>query len=166
MVSEEHKKLTSMGCKYLKSHNFGVVIEELYCSGSRERTDVFGLRSTCSVVIEVKVSRNDFLADAKKPERQSGGLGNYRFYLCPEGLLQPSDMPPKWGLLYAVGNKVVEIVKPSGNMWPPLVRDPQVERYAEDWRLFQHESDIWAERSALYSFARKAKVKRPTQTAC
>ncbi|MAA94933.1 MAG: adenylosuccinate synthase [Rheinheimera sp.] len=53
-----------------------------------------------SVVIEVKMSRTDFLADRHKPHRQSGGVGNWRYYLCPEGIINPEDLPEKWGLLW------------------------------------------------------------------
>lgn len=54
-----------------------------------------------SVVVEVKVSRADFLADASKPHRIDGatGMGAYRYYLVPEGIIVPGDLPPKWGLV-------------------------------------------------------------------
>lgn len=56
-------------------------------------------------LIEVKTSRADFLADAKKSHRQcstpDAALGNWRFYLCSEGLIEPAELPEKWGLLWA-----------------------------------------------------------------
>lgn len=27
-------------------------------------------------------------------------MGNYRYYICPENLIQKADLPPKWGLIY------------------------------------------------------------------
>ena len=72
-----------------------------------ERADAWGYRlfgNSCpgSFLVEVKISRSDFLADAKKPHRNGKklGMGNYRYYLCPEGLLYPDDLPEKWGLIW------------------------------------------------------------------
>lgn len=54
-----------------------------------------------SVLVEVKVSRADFLADAKKPHRRAPeeGMGTYRYYMAPEGLIALADLPEKWGLV-------------------------------------------------------------------
>ncbi len=32
-------------------------------------------------------------------------LGNYRYYLCPEGVIDESEIPDKWGLLLYEGVK-------------------------------------------------------------
>ncbi|MPQ69326.1 hypothetical protein [Pseudomonas sp. MWU12-2323] len=156
-TSDEHHRLTKQGASWLRKNGFGVVATELTCFGSREQPDVVGFRSDCSALVEVKVSRADFLADQKKPERStSGGIGIYRFYLCPEGLIRPEDLPAKWGLLYAKGRSVVAVVKPQGNLWPPLEKQPPAaEAPIGDWREFQHVPDARAERSALYSIARR-----------
>jgi hypothetical protein len=64
-----------------------------------------------SIVLEAKVSRADFLADAKKPHRQPGkGLGRWRYYLCPEGLISPDELPLGWGLLYASERGVIQAI--------------------------------------------------------
>ena len=156
MASEAHVLLTELGARWLKKHNFGVISTELACSGARERPDVVGFRSDCSAIIEVKVSRADFFADRAKPERSSGGVGVYRFYLCPEGLLAPSDLPPRWGLLVAVGRKVSAVVAPIGNLWSPWGKAQP----GSDWALFQHEPDIYAERQMLYSISRRLSSRR------
>jgi hypothetical protein len=54
-----------------------------------------------SVLVEVKVSRGDFLADAKKPHRKVGveGMGTYRYYMAPEGVISTADLPAMWGLI-------------------------------------------------------------------
>lgn len=149
-TSEEHKRLTQQGAKWFRQNGFGVVATELTCSRSREQPDVIAFRSSCSAIIEVKVSRSDFLADRKKPERYTGGLGTYRFYLCPEGLIAPSELPVGWGLLYAKGRSVEAVVKPQGNIWP----SPE-DSFKGTWVAFQHAPDVLAERSALYSIARR-----------
>lgn len=54
-----------------------------------------------SVVVEVKISRSDFLADAAKPHRAAPatGMGDYRYYLAPQGLIAQEELPPKWGFI-------------------------------------------------------------------
>ncbi|MHC8347737.1 hypothetical protein [Pseudomonas sp. RT6P73] len=155
-TSEEHNKLTKLGASWFRKNGFGVVTTELTSARSREQPDVIAFRSSCSAMIEVKVSRSDFFADRKKPEREAGGVGIYRFYLCPDGLIKPEELPPRWGLLYAKGRTIVAIVKPQGNIWPPLAKEhPASEAYLGPWHEFQHVPDAVAERSALYSIARR-----------
>lgn len=65
-----------------------------------ERCDALLFNSSASFMVETKVTRSDFLADAKKPHRNSDGVGMYRYYACPEGLIKPEELPEKWGLIY------------------------------------------------------------------
>ncbi len=108
-----HANLTALAVKWLQrpaSRNGAecrLAVSECRSGWTGEIPDAIGWRASGhldgSVVVEVKVSRSDFLADARKPHRNgdSVGLGNWRYYLCPEGIITPSDLPPKWGLLYA-----------------------------------------------------------------
>lgn len=151
MPSQEHEELTRLGAKWLKKQGFSVIATEITAVGSRERPDVIGFRSGCSAIIEAKVSRADFFADAKKPERMEAGagLGIYRFYICPEGLIRPEELPPKWGLLYASGKSIKDVIRPGGNIWPGL-------GYSSDgWGDFQHTPDFAKERAVLFSIARR-----------
>lgn len=61
----------------------------------------YGHRLCGSVVVEVKVSRADFLADACKPHRveASIGMGAYRYYMAPEGVIGLDELPARWGLV-------------------------------------------------------------------
>lgn len=154
-TSDEHKPLTLMGASWLKKMGFGVVGTEMFCHESRERPDVVGFRTSCSAVIEVKVSRSDFFADRSKPVRLTGGIGIYRFYLCPEGLIKPEEIPPRWGLLYAKGRSVVALNMPMGNRWPGLIVNPIEEPSIVEWRALQRTPNPVAERSCLYSLARR-----------
>lgn len=126
-----------------------MVATEVSSVGSRERPDVVGFRSTCSAIIEAKISRTDFLADSRKPERliAGTGIGVYRFYLCPKDVIKVSELPEKWGLLYLMGTTIDEIVRPKGNGWPGS--------FTEGWGEFQHEPDIKKERAILFSIARR-----------
>jgi len=152
MASKEHDRLVNLGARWLKRNGFPVIATELKCHGSREQPDVIGFRSSCSAIIEVKVSKQDFYADAQKPERTTGGLGIYRLYLCPAGLIDTRHIPERWWLLEATGNSVSAVIGPQGNYWPSL--DAPVELLGA-WADFQHVPDEKAERSALFSIARR-----------
>ncbi|WP_080437391.1 hypothetical protein [Burkholderia ubonensis] len=154
MSGDLHKLLVTLGERWLKRQGFAVVATELVTGGTREQADVIGFRSQCSAVIEAKASRADFLADARKPHRIAGGLGTYRFYLCPPDVIQLSDLPERWGLLYAHGRTIREILRPTGNGWPSLRSS------FGDWSGFQHEADQDAERGVLFSIARRRSLSR------
>ena len=92
----------------MKNASCGVAFKELVAAiTSGEIPDIIGFGSCGrSVMIECKMSRSDFCADRKKFFRidSSQGMGTYRFYCCPEGLLQKEDMPKNWGLLWVDDN--------------------------------------------------------------
>ncbi|WP_425953273.1 hypothetical protein [Ralstonia pseudosolanacearum] len=154
MAGELHDLLTELGARWFRKQGFGVVATEITVGGCREQPDVIAFRHCCSAIMEAKASRGDFLADLRKPERtQEGmGLGVYRFYICPEGLIKPEELPPKWGLLYVVGKKVVGVVMPQGNVWPGIGRAVP---HFTPWLAFQHTPNLEAERHVLYSIARR-----------
>lgn len=69
-----------------------------------EMPDAIGyMGNAFTVLVECKTSRADFFADAKKPFRKmpSLGLGGFRYFLVPAGLVKPDELPAKWGLIYA-----------------------------------------------------------------
>ncbi|NVL49910.1 adenylosuccinate synthase [Pseudomonas syringae pv. actinidiae] len=77
--------------------------------------DAIGFRAVLddveTVVVEVKTSRSDFLADRKKPHRSEGeGMGLFRYFMCPEGLISPTELPPRWGLIYITPRGAVKPV--------------------------------------------------------
>lgn len=151
MPSELHEKLCAKGVTWLKKNGFGVAALNVWAAGSRERVDCIGYRQQCTALIEAKVSRADFFADKKKPERTSGGVGTYRFYLIPEGLIDISEVPAGWGLLEYGGRSVKLVHGPSGNLWPSKENATE-----SAWDKFAHEVCDVAERSILYTIARKA----------
>ncbi|ARR15340.1 hypothetical protein [Xanthomonas citri] len=144
-----HAQLVDLGARWVRREGFGVVATEVVAVGCREQADVIGLRATCSAVIEAKASRADFLADWAKPHRHTGGLGLYRFFACPEGLIDLAELTKGWGLLYATSRSIRAVVRPPGNIWPR--RDAA----SAAWEAFQHQSNDSAERSVLYSIARR-----------
>lgn len=108
-----HAEMCKLAVKWLQlpasrgGHGCKVAIDERRSGWSGEVPDAIGFRFLGSandprdgtVLVECKVSRSDFLADFAKPHRQSGGLGNWRYYMAPQGLISPEELPAKWGLV-------------------------------------------------------------------
>jgi len=116
-----HDELVMRAARWLKgSCGCGTVLTELRAvTASGECPDAVGWRSDYSILVECKASRSDFLSDKRKqfrtdPER---GIGTYRFYLCPPGIIAVDDLPEAWGLLYAESTKINRIYGPKGNSW-------------------------------------------------
>lgn len=61
-----------------------------------------------SVLVECKTSRADFKADRGKYFRDNpkSGMGRYRYYFTPSGLICVDELPPLWGLLELSGRSV------------------------------------------------------------
>lgn len=78
--------------------------------GFRVSTPSYGGGST---VVECKTSLSDFLADQKKSHRQNEhtGMGRFRYYMCPEGLIAEDKVPDKWGLLYVGKRNSVKVIR-------------------------------------------------------
>ena len=92
-----------MGVRWL-SRRCSVVLYE-FATASDENPDVIGWAPGAdSVLIECKLTRADFLRDATKAVRRNprAGMGQRRYYLCPPDVIQVKDLPPKWGLLWAI----------------------------------------------------------------
>ena len=95
-------------------YRFKYVAVEL-CTVGTENCDVWRFDGEHSAVIEVKTSHADFLADKKKwwrgdeAEKLNCKAGTFRWYLCPEGVIKPEEVPEGWGLLYWNGKKIIHI---------------------------------------------------------
>ncbi len=121
-----HKELVLKASKWLKSIGCTVIIEELttVCS---ETPDSIGWRDSLSILVECKTSKHDFLADKNKIFRMPYGkkyaLGDWRFYMCPPGIINPCDLiGSEWGLLYveSIDKRAKRIIAPKGNTnWHP-----------------------------------------------
>ena len=98
-----------------RTYRCGIILSEQSCAGG-EVPDVIGWKGSCqSVLVECKVSRSDFLADANKPFRlkPEEGLGSRRFYMAPANLIAREELPKHWGLLECKGRQVQMSVKPG-----------------------------------------------------
>lgn len=147
-----NKAMTHSECvaeaAYHLSKRCKVVLPEFY-SFNKELPDVIGFnrgmitdtegnwkRREYSELIEVKVSRGDFLSDKKKSfrDRPHEGMGDLRYYFCPKGLIKPEEVPEGWGLIYLYPSGAVRKVKGSK----------------------VHHKDLMCEFHLLYYYARRA----------
>lgn len=106
-----HSELCDVAVRWLKrscsqgGHGCHVAFSEVKSGWSGEIPDAIGFRRMGygerdgSVLVEVKTSRSDFLADKKKPHRATGGVGKFRYFMAPTGLIKVEELPEKWGLI-------------------------------------------------------------------
>jgi len=102
-LSYTHAQLCELGTSAMRRmFGCGVVASEI-ASYAGESPDVFGFKNSGqeTYLFEVKVSRSDFIADAKKYSRQNPhkGIGLYRYYFAPAGLITVEELPQLWGLI-------------------------------------------------------------------
>ena len=86
-----------------------VIIEELRVGtgaghNNEQRIDVFIISQNIKhvkIVLEIKISRSDFLHEIKQPLKRRSGLrlSNLFYFYVPKGLVKPEEIPPECGLL-------------------------------------------------------------------
>jgi len=117
-----HNELQQVAVKYLlhkKTPNMDIKCQYTIQNANSmygEIADVYGLSSSYNVLIEVKSNYPDFLVDENKRCRQpdSVGLGHYRYYFFPKGLINGANVRLDWGILeYDIVNKKVDVVRKS-----------------------------------------------------
>ena len=94
---------------------FHLVMPEMQSLQNNEIPDVLAVDFLgVTLLIECKVSRSDFLADKKKPFRvkPEQGMGQYRMYACPKGMIKKGEIPEGWGLLYVYPSGMARAVVP------------------------------------------------------
>jgi hypothetical protein len=110
-----HGELVDLSHKFvLKNMSCGFGVKELKTT-INEIVDVLGFGAwNHSVLIEVKISRQDFLKDKNKPFRKNPerGVGKYRFYCCPKNLIKVEDLPNNWGLIWEDKGKLEIVYNP------------------------------------------------------
>jgi len=99
----------------LRREGYPFAFANMTSASHGEQPDVLAMNSYAeSIVVEVKMSRADFRADAKKPWRKPGkGVGLKRVYLTPQGLLDPAEVPYGWLLweIHGVKRPSLKIIK-------------------------------------------------------
>lgn len=118
-----HAKLIERGAVWLRRGlRCSLVFAEMVTYAS-ENPDLIGWKSygRGTVLVEVKISRGDFLRDHKKrAHRLARTMGSQRYYLTPEHLVMPNEVPDDHGLAYVESNGRVRISKPA----PERALDP------------------------------------------
>ena len=110
-----HASLVALGVRWLSRQSSTVIYEFAACK--KENPDIIAWSTGFSTLIECKVTRSDFLSDAKKTVRRNPktGMGQRRYYLCPAGVIEAGDVPKKWGLLWVEKGRVVVKKEARGN---------------------------------------------------
>lgn len=75
---------------------------------------------------EIKISRTDYLNDAKKVKHRDCNGANYFYYVVPKGLIAKDEIDHKYGLIYIWETGFVEIVKKPKRL---------NENKFEDWKM-------------------------------
>ena len=99
----------------------------MHVNGVSETPDAWGFNSYGqTMLLEAKASRSDFLADKRKFFRRlpALGLGQFRYYIAPSGVISQQDLPPRWGLIIANGDRCRRVVRAA----PQLVWGEVYER--------------------------------------
>lgn len=98
-----HQDLVQRAERWLRgTMRCGAVITKWVCYNN-EMPDAIGWTTRSSILVECKTTRTDFLQDQKKPFRRypEQGMGDFRFYMTPPGLINVDELPERWGLLAA-----------------------------------------------------------------
>ena len=105
-----HTELVEQAAKWARK-KWPVVVTEITTTWGEE-PDVICFKTGSSLLIEVKASRGDFLADRNKPFRQPGiwSLGKYRCYFTNPGIAAADEVPLGWGLYEFDGKRVRGVV--------------------------------------------------------
>lgn len=149
-----HASLCSLAVTWLKRANSAggpnctVAVSEVAGGWGGEIPDAIGFTlahdGTASTVIEAKVSRSDFLADKKKPHRQAGGMGSWRYFMAPAGLIKPEELPEGWGLIDVTPGGICRVVagamKAARKLGYQELRDQQA---AWRWEDCNRERETW-----------------------
>jgi len=149
-----HKELVPIAYKWvMKAGSCGVAFREFktLCSNG-ECPDILGIRSGGhTVLIECKATRSDFLSDKNKKFRKNPqlGMGDFRFYLCPVGLISKEELPLNWGLIYV-----------SDNGKSRCIHNPYCKTALGNiWGVNLHEKNYKAEQGFTYSALRRLYIK-------
>jgi hypothetical protein len=151
-----HADLVQTALKWLVgSCGCAFAVSELV-SYAGEIPDAIGFKSDRSIIVECKTSRSDFLADKDKPFRREPekGLGDHRYFLCPEGIIKPDDELNGWGLLYLKNGKIRRIVCPVTTKIEDFYRKGKLCNWT-NWNTRPHQKDLHRELCFVVSVARR-----------
>lgn len=92
---------------------------------------------------EIKISRSDFLVDAKKEKHKSVDGANYFYYVCPTGMIKKEEIDKRYGLIYT----------DDQDGWLEVIKKPRRlhDRKFENWKLLANKmywkfQSLWVEK--------------------
>jgi hypothetical protein len=98
-----HEELRKRAVKWLTGKGCSVVLSEIVALDGHitEIPDAIGWKhGNQSTLVECKISRSDFKANAEKLHMQAdSGVGQYRYFLTPPNMMHLDEVPEGWGLL-------------------------------------------------------------------
>ncbi len=101
-----HRGLVILAERWLLRQGCRVVLTERGRAGEEFPDAVGWMPDGQSVLIEAKRTRKDFLAEWSRVDRKAhrrhnqAGMGEFRYYLAPAGVIRPGDLEGKgWGLI-------------------------------------------------------------------
>ena len=152
-----HNELCTIGERYLRvTLGCKVTAKELTAFTKHgEIPDVLGFTTDNSYLLECKASRSDFLSDKKKLFRKypDRGMGEFRYYVCPTGLIDRKELPEKWGLIYVNARGKCRMVY-GYNPKHSMAYDKHM-RYNQRKKAYKFEYCMQSERAMLFSMARR-----------
>jgi hypothetical protein len=111
-----HKDAVKRIGSWLSGSKGCLVVATELATQNNETPDALGFHGPGgSILVEIKVSRADFLADKNKSFRkwEDFGMGDHRYFAAPKGLLKAEEMPEGWGLLEIEEHCIRERAKPA-----------------------------------------------------
>ncbi|VVE57044.1 hypothetical protein PAQ31011_05175 [Pandoraea aquatica] len=142
-MNDLHNQLCVLGVKWLRAPaslggpGCNIAMSECQAADNGETPDAIGFRNVGyeqhTVLVEAKTSRADFLADARKPHRVDAakGMGDFRYFIAPMGLIDVAELPPKWGLIEVKGRS---LKVRAGHVLQPRRPAPHYSKDYEPWR--------------------------------
>lgn len=100
-----YNKLCSEAAKWIENLVFDGLYKYIYIQNSNHDIrlpDVWGANGCMSIMVVVKTKYSSF-TNYKKfilNYENDDTVGNYRYILCPEGIINASDLPENWGLIW------------------------------------------------------------------
>lgn len=96
-----HDELVKLAKNWLHNQGCGIAFAEPRPMNCYEHPDAIGWKGGYSILVECKISIEDFFSDKSKMARKlpTRGMGYYRWYMAPKGLIRPDLLLPNWGLL-------------------------------------------------------------------
>lgn len=144
-----HDDIADYCTKYLKTKGYKLSFSNMTDALASEQPDALGINIYGeSILCEVKTSKSDFLADQKKYSRihPEKGIGDFRVYVTPKGLLTPEEIPYGW-MLWEVQGKTKPIMK--------VIKGKRVYKDVHkdfSWRVMRHEYLNSTEKEYLYFY--------------